>query len=160
MRERLLRYNDLTLQKAVDLIKAAEQTEHQVKLMGASATVNALKQGCSKCNRPSMPLRTANNKYQKQTSRGNCHRCGTTHAKKKCPAFGQKCHRCGNMNHYQLLCRSKTVATVQVDDEYAICTVGEQPGRANKALANLYVNRQRPRNEVRFQVDTGSECDL
>ena len=27
-RERLLRYNDLTLQKAVDLIKAAEQTEH------------------------------------------------------------------------------------------------------------------------------------
>ena len=26
MRERLLRYNDLTLQKAVDLIKAAEQT--------------------------------------------------------------------------------------------------------------------------------------
>ena len=28
MRERLLRYNDLTFQKAVDLIKAAEQTEH------------------------------------------------------------------------------------------------------------------------------------
>ena len=36
MRERLLRYNDLTLQKAVALIKAAKQTEHQVKLMGAS----------------------------------------------------------------------------------------------------------------------------
>ena len=41
MRERLLRYNDLTLQKAIDLIKAAKQTEHQVKLMGGSATVNA-----------------------------------------------------------------------------------------------------------------------
>jgi len=67
------------------------------------------------------------------------------------------------MNHYQSLCRSKTVATVQVDDEsdqYEICTVGEQPDRVNKALVNLYVNRQRPRNEVRFQVDTGSECDL
>lgn len=36
MRERLLQYNDLTLQKAVALIKAAKQTEHQVKLMGAS----------------------------------------------------------------------------------------------------------------------------
>jgi len=33
MRERLLRHNDLTLQKAVDLIKPAEQTEHQEKLM-------------------------------------------------------------------------------------------------------------------------------
>ena len=30
---------------------------------------------------------------------------------------------------------------MQVDDEsdqYEICTVGEQPGRANKALVNLY----------------------
>ena len=62
MRERLLRYNDLTLQKAVDLIKAAEQTEHQVKLMGASANVNVLKQGRSKSNRSSMQSRAANNK--------------------------------------------------------------------------------------------------
>ena len=56
------------------------------------------------------------------------------------------------MNHYQSLCQSKTVATVQVDDEsdqYEICTVGEEPGRANKV-----VNRRRPGNEVRFQVDT------
>ena len=163
MRERLLRYNDLTLQKAVDLFKAAEQTEHQVKLMGASANVNALKQGRSKSNRPSMPSRAVNSKHPKQTSRGNCGRCGTTHAKQKCPAFGQKCHRCGNMNHYQSLCRSKTVATVQLDDgpdQYDICTVGEQPSRANKALVTLYVNRRQAGNEVRFQVDTGSECDL
>ena len=161
MRERLLRYNDLTLQKAVDLIKAAEQTEHQVKLMGASANVNVLKQGRSKSNRSSMQSRAANNKQQ--SSRGTCGRCGTSHAKKKCPAFGQKCHRCGNMNHYQSLCRSKTVASVHIDDgtdQYEISTVGEQPSRANKALVNLYVNRRQPENEIRFQVDTGSECDL
>ena len=156
MRERLLRFNDLTLQKA-------EQTEHQVKLMGASSTVNALNQGRSKNNKLSTPSRASNYKPQKQTSRGNCGRCGKTHAKQKCPAFGQKCHRCGNMNHYQALCRSKTVATVQVDygpDQYEICTVGEQPSRVNKALVNLYVNGRQPGNEVRFQVDTGSECDL
>lgn len=67
------------------------------------------------------------------------------------------------MNHYQSLCRSKTVATVQLDDgpdQYEICTVGEQPSRANKALVNLFVNRRQAGNEVRFQVDTGSECDL
>ena len=64
MRERLLRYNDLTLQKAVDLIKAAEQTEHQVMLMGASGNVNVLKQGRSKSNRSSMPSRATNNNYR------------------------------------------------------------------------------------------------
>ena len=161
MRERLLRYNDLTLQKAVDIIKAAEQTEHQVKLMGASANVNVLKQGRSKSNRSSMQSRAANNKQQ--SSRGTCGRCGTSHAKKKCPAFNQKCHRCGNMNHYQSLCRSKTVASVHIDDgtdQYEISTVGEQPSRANKALVNLYVNRRQPGNEIRFQVDTGPDCHL
>ena len=89
MCERLLQYNDLTLQKAVDLIKAAEQTQHQVKLVGRSATINALKQGCSKRNRPSMPLRAANKKHQTQTSRGSCGRCRMIQTHKKiCPAFG------------------------------------------------------------------------
>ena len=161
MHERLLRYNDLTLQKAVNLIKAAKQTEHQVKLMGASANVNALKQGRSKSNRSSMPSHAANNKQQ--SSLGTCGRGGTSHAKKKCPAFGQKFHRCDNMNHYQSLCQSKTVASVHIDDgtdQYEISTVGEQPSCANKALVNLYVNRRQPGNEIRFQVDTGPKCDL
>ena len=99
MCERLLRYNDLTLQKAG-----------------------------SKSSRSSMP------------SRSTCRRRGTSHAKKKCPAFGQKCHQCGYMNHYQSLCRRKTVASVHIDDgtdQYEISTVGEQPSCANKALVNL-----------------------
>ena len=40
---RLLRFNDLTLQKAVDIIKAAEQTEQQVKYMKDGTQVNTLK---------------------------------------------------------------------------------------------------------------------
>ena len=92
MRERLLRYNDLTLQKAVDLIKAAEQTEQQVKLMGTNVSVNALNQVRSKRNRPPTPSRARKPKEnQPQPSRANCGRCGTTHAKQKCPAFHQKC---------------------------------------------------------------------
>ena len=45
MHERLLRYNDLKLQTAIDLINTAKQTEHQVRLMRVSANVNILKQG-------------------------------------------------------------------------------------------------------------------
>ena len=67
-----------------------------------------------------------------------------TLAKQKRLAFGQKCHSCGNMNNYQSLFQSKTVATVQVDDgpnQYEICTVGEQNTHANKALVNLCVTQ-------------------
>ena len=44
VRERLLRLNDLTLQKAVDTIKAAEQTQQQVKLVSTGEDfVNTLR---------------------------------------------------------------------------------------------------------------------
>ncbi|KAK2547366.1 hypothetical protein P5673_032734, partial [Acropora cervicornis] len=58
---------------------------------------------------------------------------------------------------------SLTVASVHIDDgtdQYEISTGGEQPSHANKALVNLYVNRRELGNKIRFQVDTGSECDL
>ena len=168
MRERLLRYNDLTLQKAVDLIKQRNKPSNKlVKLMGVSVSVNALNQVRSKRNRPPTPSRARKPKWnQPQPSRANCGRCGTTHAKQKCPVFGQKCRRCGNLNHFQSLCRSKIVATVKEEDfdddgPYDICAIGEEPKpRVNKALVNLFVNSRQPENQVRFQVDTGSECDL
>ncbi len=53
VRERFLRLNDLTLQKAVDTIKAAEQTQQQVKLVSTGEDfVNTLRRtqqedGCS-----------------------------------------------------------------------------------------------------------------
>lgn len=114
-----------------DLIKAAKQMEHQVKQMGASANTNALKQGRSKCNRPSMPLRAANSKHQKQTyvviaADVELH----TQSKNVWHLVRNVTDVAINMNHYQSLCRSKTVSTVQLDDgpdQYEICTVGKQP---------------------------------
>ena len=127
MHERLLRLHDLTLQKAVDLIKAAEQTEQQVKLMSGNpvgtANVNTLKQSSGKNNN-----RFRKTRQKREVSRDLCGRCETKHAKKNCPAFGQKCRRCGNLNHYQSLCRTKLVASVgeedsEEDESYEICTV-------------------------------------
>ena len=79
---------DLTLQNAVDLIKATEQTEQQVKLMrgnpGGTANVHALKQGSGKNNN-----RFKKTPQKREVSRDLCGRCGTKHAKKNCPALGQ-----------------------------------------------------------------------
>ncbi|CAB4020529.1 Hypothetical predicted protein, partial [Paramuricea clavata] len=52
VRERLLRLNDLMLQKAVDTIKAAEQTQQQVKLMSTGEDfVNTLKENTTRRRR-------------------------------------------------------------------------------------------------------------
>lgn len=155
---RLVRFNYLTLKKAVDLNKAAEQTEHRMKLMGWQIGVNSLTHGSPKWNRalsPPKPLHVAKaTEKQLQTSRVNCTRCGTRHTKKKCPAFGQKCHWCGNLNHFQSHCQNKITAIVKEDNgECEICVLDEEPNVcARKALVKLFVKRKQARNQVQFQT--------
>ena len=77
-----------------------------------------------------------------------------------------KCRRCGNLNNYQSLYRTKLIATVgeedsEEDESYKICTVDKDSRRSiNKALVDIFVSTKKPGNQVRFQVDTGSECNL
>ena len=133
------------MQNAVDLIKATEQTEQQVKLMrgnpDGTANVNALKQGSGKNNN-----RFKKTPQKREVSRDLCGRCGTKHAKKNCPALGQKCPRCENLNNYQSLYRTKLIATVgeedsEEDESYKICTVDEDSRRSiNKALVDIFVS--------------------
>ena len=126
-----------------------------------TANVNALKQGSGKNNN-----RFKKTPRKREVSRDLCGRCGTKHAKKNCPALEQKCRRCGNLNNYQSLYRTKLIATVgeedsEEDESYKICTVDEDSRPSiNKALVDIFVSTKKPGNQVRFQVDTGSECNL
>ena len=36
-----------------------------------------------------------------------CNNCEKQHAKRQCPAYGQKCRKCGKLNHFAKYCRSK-----------------------------------------------------
>ena len=126
-----------------------------------TANVNALKQGSGKNNN-----RFKKTPRKREVSRDLCGRCGTKHAKKNCPALGQKSRRCENLNNYQSLYRTKLIATVgeedsEEDESYKICTVDEDSRPSiNKALVDIFVSTKKPGNQVRFQVDTGSECNL
>ena len=128
---------------------------------GRTAKVNALKQGSGKNSN-----RFKKTHQKREVSRDLCGRGGTKHTKKKCPAFGQKCRRYGNLNHYQSLCCTKLVATVgeeasEEDESYEICTVDEDSRPSvNKAFVDIFVSTKKPGNQVRFQGDTGSECNL
>ena len=44
VRERLLRTDGLSLKKAVEIVKAAEQTQQQVKIMTGDLSVNTIKE--------------------------------------------------------------------------------------------------------------------
>ena len=37
----------------------------------------------------------------------DCDKCGHSHGKRDCVAFGKECHKCGGKNHFRKMCRSK-----------------------------------------------------
>ena len=43
-----------------------------------------------------------------------CGKCGKSHERGNCPAYGKTCDRCKGINHFKVVCRSKVTAkTVQ-----------------------------------------------
>ena len=95
MRERLLREENLTLDKCLKICRAAELSRENSKtLQGLTVEeVHALK-------------------YAGEKSKDNeicCKFCGKTHErnKTKCPAFGKKCKKCGKDNHFAAMCKSR-----------------------------------------------------
>ena len=42
---------------------------------------------------------------------GTCQKCGTSHKRGNCPAYGVKCHRCGGSNHFKRVCRSRNASS-------------------------------------------------
>ena len=39
-------------------------------------------------------------------NKSDCDKCGHSHGKRDCPAFGKECHKCGRKNHFSKMCRS------------------------------------------------------
>ena len=98
VRKRLLREKDLTLEKAVEMIRAAERAAEQTKKIdGEVETVNAV----------------AKSSYHAKSSGarppkfGTCKFCGDKHEfiKEKCPAYGKRCRKCHGRNHIDKVCK-------------------------------------------------------
>ena len=172
-----MRLNDLTLQKAVDTIKAAEQTQQQVKLMSTGEDfVNTLRrtqqEDVGSESKQSRKTRYLVRNRQQGGLITECGNCGMTHDERNCPAFGKRCFNCEKMNHFARKCRGKNNKVGQVnqtteveqkpeEDRYCISSIsdGDEP-KARKAVINLQISKPEAENTVQFQIDTGSQCDI
>ena len=47
----------------------------------------------------------------------SCRYCGTSHAVRKCPAYGKECLKCGRKNHFSKVCRSKEVTELKEEQK-------------------------------------------
>ena len=90
---------DLTLNKALEIARAAEATQSQLKHMQNLHEVNALGKKKEKFfgKKEEEKKKSANG----STEQIDCKFCGRKHVpdRSKCPAYGQQCNKCGKSNH-------------------------------------------------------------
>ena len=186
VKDRLLRESDLTLTKAIDICKAAEQTDDHVKLLTQHARameVNEIKKSSSKQTvkkktskhrnmdiedntKKEVQRRAESTSSNDQGYRGdkiNCSRCGFTHARKRCPAYGKQCRKCHKLNHFAKVCKNNIVAAIdsKQDSEvrYVIATIRIDDCNLDldwfEKIKLLDFDR-----EVKFKLDTGAHVNV
>ncbi|GFW99796.1 transposon Tf2-9 polyprotein [Trichonephila clavipes] len=96
LQERLLRENNLNIEKAIEIVRAAEASREQIRNMKYdTATVNFVKENQ---NKPKTQY-----SYKK---------CGRKQKPRECPAFGKICAKRKKKNHFATKCFQSTDATL------------------------------------------------
>ena len=112
--ERLLRDTSLTLQKAANFCRAAEESNYYAREVQQTVSVDAFNQKKSPQVWNKM---TADDK----SPPFDCKFCGYKHQRRECPAYGKICNYCQLKNHYSKMCvkrnAKKKVFNIQERDQ-------------------------------------------
>ena len=174
---RLLREPELSLQRAVDICRASEVSQTQLKKLHEETEVPVQKlhkqKTYGKKERPQAQPKT-------EKTQTDCGRCGYKHEPRKCPAFGQTCNSCHRKNHYAKMCRGRTEIRRKVqgierdpegEDDMFIGTIElkqEEKSHVNTLdkveeqtnnddwTAKLNINNQ----TLTVLIDTGANCNV
>ena len=116
LRKKLLQTRGLTLRNCIDICRASETTNQQLRSMSQTDDIHAVRsKRDGKKDKENQRGRTkgltqeGKQLEQKQQSILKCKYCGKSHRriKEECPAWGKKCLTCNKSNHFASQCRSK-----------------------------------------------------
>ena len=157
-RERLLREPELNFAKTLDICRASEMSQAQIKAV-------------REFNPPNVHLLKENKKSSEgQPSPANqlrypCRFCGRRHESKReaCLAWGKQCVKCGKENHFARKCphssTSNKVSLLEEEDELPVFQVFKVS--ANQSSDSSLVTLKVPSgNFIRFEIDTGARCNV
>ncbi|XP_035226360.1 uncharacterized protein LOC118198719 [Stegodyphus dumicola] len=104
--ERLLRESNLGLEKAIEIVRAAETSKEQLRNMKDDpATVNSVKKYRKQQHQSKQSVPPKLSSQQKQSAlEYDCKKCGRRHKYRDCPAFGKTCAKCKVKNHFAARC--------------------------------------------------------
>eukprot|EP00731_Ephydatia_muelleri_P003718 Em0001g3718a len=179
IKERLLRERDLTLDKAIDLCRAEEQSKTQLKCISEEVSadlslvhaINPRPKRQPTVSHGSLPNEEAGavKPISNQHPTSICRNCGYQHKRDKCPAFGKRCNKCHKFNHFARYCRSsKGVSTLTQKeeeeehsdaDELVVGTLNAKQTvemGVNECFASFRVQDR----VIKFKIDTSSQVNV
>ncbi|XP_071104112.1 uncharacterized protein [Haliotis cracherodii] len=107
VRSKLLREEDLYLEKAIEICRAGEQMSCKVDLLMAYSPVSTddLHREDRKMS-PRDDILSQGTESRQQDNKTVCHNCDGNHKRyEQCPAFGLVCRICNKRNHFAKVCR-------------------------------------------------------
>ncbi|XP_052718583.1 uncharacterized protein K02A2.6-like [Crassostrea angulata] len=159
LQELLLREDKLTLERTIQVCRAYEQSNRQVKeLREATLQVNKLQKSekymhsKAKTEKKKEIPKTKHTQYKKK----DCEFCGYKHepGRQKCPAWGKCCEQCGGRNHFKAKC--KKIHSVNQEEEFnedqwlkAVSSGGKE------VTAIMRINEC----DIRFQLDSAADVN-
>lgn len=165
VRERLLREAALTLAKTDEICRAAESMQAQMKLVGdatESETNKVDQERTSNVRKPKKNMRRRQQQSQRGRNWRECDNCGYQHMEnlESCPALRKECLKCGKRNHFIAKCKSKEVKAADLEDEEASEMYQTDVAAVELDDSQLVTLKLESGNFVRFQPDTGAQCDV
>ena len=174
LKKQLLREPQLNLQKAVDISRSSELAHKEfISMKGANKSdykeVDALKTTRPNKGRTPKSGKQGGSRGRNSQNRDkgrNCQRCGTTHARNECPAWGKTCLRCGGPNHFSSQCRlvspinvNEMVTQDSSEDEFFVHSlyvgnISTQDNSAWFSIVNVIGSK------VKMKVDTGASTNV
>ena len=168
LQELLLRVDGLTLEKAVKVCRAYEQSTKQVKEFKDSSNPSNSATKVNKVAQKPTPRVPRNKKseggtrHAKKDNEGmkvSCNFCGYEHEKikEKCPAWGKTCDKCKGRNHFKSKCKKVHAISHSQDgndnyDDQWLMAISHKKDSIN---ATLTVND----HPVRFQLDSAADVN-
>ena len=104
VKDRLLREPELTLEKAMTICRADEESRKGLTLMNTGTPDTSVKvQAVRKDFKKRGPTRDPKTE---EGQRRPCTKCGKFHEPRSCPAYGKSCNKCKKPNHFANMSRT------------------------------------------------------
>ena len=156
-REQLLREPALTLRKTDEICHAAESMLAQLKVVEEGSMVNFVNKDRRGARQPGSGPNDSRQDYSRNCECWNFGRRHDTQRRESCPAFGKRCAKCRKLNHFAARCRSSGPPSVR-----PVASSGEPEDTEEifQTVTQLVTLRLDSGNHIRFQVDTGAQCNV